>query len=197
MGVRLAGAVAGVAISLAGFSIAGVLHEQNAPPSALAASSCIPIGYQNGISAARARMTRIDPGGFNAAATGAWDKFFRSVSILVNDHDAGCVQAPPPTTTTSPPTTTAPPALVAPLTYNRSARGDARFCVDALPRNAAGRHYDAYATYDDGGLQLGGRSESIVPGLRFSDNMNGLGPCDSYSEGGRTFPPWPEASYSR
>lgn len=207
MTLRKAFVAAGAAVVLAaGFGTGALLVGSGSSSSAAAAASCQVIGYQSGVAAAMNRLRRLDPGGTNAAHTGAYDKLERTLAILAYDHDAACVSSPPPGTTTSspPPTTTAPPpvttgptVIVAPQTYNKSGRGDARYCVAGLPRNGNGRLYDAYATYDDDGLQLGGRSETDVPGLRYSDNMNDLGPCDGYTEAGKTFPPWPPESYRR
>lgn len=168
--------------------------------SSSAASSCEAIGYQSGVAASMNRLRKLDPGGTNTSGTGAYDKLQRTLSLLVYDHDRACgAAAPPPSTTTSspPPTTTAPAPLVAPQTYNKSDRSDARYCTAGLPSAGGGHTRDAFATYDENGLQLGGRSENDVPGLRRSDNMNSLGPCDGYQEGGRSFPPWPAESYNR
>ena len=199
---RKAVALAAAAIIVAaGVGSATLLSGSSSSSTAASLGSCQVIGYQSGVAASMNRLRKLDPGGTNASKTGAYDKLERTLSILAYDHDAACVSAPPPPTstssTTTSSTTTGPTMVVAPQTYNKSGRGDARFCTAGLPRNGNGRLYDAYATYDDNGLQLGGRSEAEVPGIRFSDNMNDLGPCDGYTENGRTFPPWPAESYRR
>lgn len=194
---RALAAAAGAVIVAAGVASAVLLTGSSSSSSA--AVACEAIGYQSGVAASMNRLRRLDPGGTNTSGTGAYDKLQRSLTILVGDHDRACGGAAPPpvtTTTTTPPATTTP-ALVAPQTYNKSSRGDARFCTAGLPSDGNGHTHDAYATYDENGLQLGGRSETDVPGLRYSDNMNGLGSCDGYTEGGRTFPPWPAESYRR
>ena len=92
-----------------------------------------------------------------------------------------------------------PPGRYAPRTYNRSASGDARFCVEGLPKDSTGAHVDAMGIrYDDGGRDLGGRDGSrVVPGIKSSDMMDDKGPCDPYEWQGRSFPPWPPESYLR
>ena len=95
--------------------------------------------------------------------------------------------APPP------PPPPPPPPRLAPQTYNRgSSNQDARYCTkDSGNPDGGGYHYD------DAGRPLAGtadgRSQKDVPGLRPSDEMNGLGPCDPYLN----FPPWPPESYER
>lgn len=189
-------ATAGAALVLvAGLGVAlltGSSPDDDATaPRALASASCA-IGFQNGMAAAEVRMRRLDPGGFNATRTGAWDKAFASWRKLIADHDAACAGAPPPTTTTQPPpTTTAPAPLPAPQTYNKGSRGqDAKYCVNggAGGTDAAGYRYDSQ------GLELDGRrTGNPVPGLKPSDEMDGRGPCDPYNG----FPPWPAGSYER
>ena len=92
-----------------------------------------------------------------------------------------------------------PGAELAPRTYNRSDRSDARYCVAGLPRDVTGAYVDGGGyRYDENGLSLGGRdNDRIVPGLKSSDSMDGAGPCDPYSHEGRHFPPWPAESYER
>lgn len=160
-------------------------------------ATCAPIGFQNGVAAATERMKRLDPAGFNASGTGAWDKFFRSVKRLVDDHDAACATPqPPPTTTAPPPTTTAPAPRPAPQTYNRGSSGqDARYCVDDLPTVDGVKVDAAGFRYDDGGRSLGGRTGNPIDVLKPADAMDGKGPCDPYTKDGRSFPPWPPASY--
>ena len=92
-----------------------------------------------------------------------------------------------------PPPPPPPPPRLAPQTYNRgSSNQDARYCTrDSGNPDGGGYHYD------DAGRPLAGtadgRSQKDVPGLRPSDEMNGLGPCDPYL----SFPPWPAESYER
>lgn len=94
-----------------------------------------------------------------------------------------------------------PPTIqaYAPRTYNKSASGDARFCVAGLPKDASGAYVDAMGVrYDSDGKDLGGRDGSrIVPGIKGSDMMDDNGPCDPYEWQGRFFPPWPAESYLR
>lgn len=196
---RIAAATAGAVALVAAGGVTGRELASTSSSSA-AASSCQRIGFQSGVSASIARFRKLDPGGSNAAKTGAYDKLERSLSILVFDHDAACTPTqPPPTTTTQPPptTTTSPATPIAPLTYNAEGGSNARYCVAGLPTNAAGRRFDQFATYDENGLQLGGRTEDHVDGLKGSRSTDGLGPCDPYTWDGRSFPPWPAASYRR
>jgi hypothetical protein len=145
------------------------------------------IGFQNGIEAAKKRMRALDPGGFNATETGAWDKFFRTIKHLVDEHDAEQTDPEEPPDPQ--------PTMVAPRTYNTAPGGEpsARFCTTGLPRNSSGQLYDIYATYDDDGHDLGGRTALQVPGLKPANEMDGRGPCDPYGN----FPPWPEGSYAK
>lgn len=87
-----------------------------------------PIGFQSGVEAARARMKRLDPGGFNTQGTGAWDKFFNSIATLVHDHDAVLRPEPP-----QPPKPPEPPAQtylkVAPRVAYEQGGSNARFLL--------------------------------------------------------------------
>ena len=188
--IRALAAVAAAAIAAGGFG-AGKLTTSSSSASA----GCTPIGFQNGITAASARMKRLDPGGFNATGTGAWDKYFRSVKRLVDDHDAACAGTPPTTTTAPPTTTTAPGPLPSPQTYNRGSNGqDARYCVNG---GAGGTDAAGYR-YDSGGRELDGRrTGNKIDVLKPSDEMDGREPCDPYTKDGRSFPPWPPESYQR
>jgi hypothetical protein len=182
-----------LALTAATLAVSGAVVASTVSSASTSASTATPIGYQHGIEAARLRMKKLDPAGFNASGTGAWDKYFRTMRILVADHDAAIVASPPPTTTTAPPppTTTAPAVRPAPQTYNRGTRGqDARYCLpDGVTVDAAGYRYD------EDGRSLGGRTGNDVPGLKPSDAMDGASPCAGYSWGNQTFPPWPDASY--
>lgn len=185
--LKLLAASAAAGLVLGGVGAATALVSTDS--AGAVAVSCTPIGYQHGITAATLRMKKLDPAGFNATGTGAWDKYFRTMKKLVDDHDAGCVTAPPPTTTTAPPptTTTAPAPRPAPQTYNKGSRGqDARYCLpDGVTVDAAGYRYD------EDGRSLGGRSGNDVAGLKPSDEMDGASPCQGYNG----MPPWPEGSY--
>jgi hypothetical protein len=178
--------------AVAAFAFVGggaIVAEQVSPGDSLAAG-CTDIGYQNGVAGAAARMKKLDPGGFNALGTGAWDKFFRTAKKLVDDHDAVCGAAAPPPTTTAPPppppTTTAPAPRFNPQAYNRGSRGlDARYCVQ----------FNDGLRYDDGGREIDGlRTGKFVPGLKPADEMDGREPCDPDGAG---HPPYPAASYER
>lgn len=151
------------------------------------------IGFQHGVTAAKERMRRLDPGGFRADGTGAWDKFFRSMLILVQDHDVAYTDSPPPPPPLPPPP---PVARLAPQTYNKGSSGqDARYCTAGLPRNDAGEFYEPSnpgIRYDEKGLCKGGRSGFPVEGLKPADAMDGREPCDPYNG----MPPWPAGSYN-
>jgi hypothetical protein len=51
--------------------------------------------------------------------------------------------------------------------------------------------------YDEAGRDLGGRTKDIVPGLKGANSMDGKEPCETYTNEGRTFPPYPAASFER
>jgi hypothetical protein len=134
------------------------------------------IGYQNGVEAAKARMRKLDPGGFKADGTGAWDKFFRSIAHLVSDHDAGFPVTPPP----PPPDPTPTFKRVAPRVAFAAGGSDARFCLANQPgvRRIGDNHWvDDVATYDDNGLCKDGR-RSGAPALTSALNMDGRAPCE-------------------
>ena len=84
-----------------------------------------------------------------------------------------------------------PPRNLAPQTYNRGSSGqDARYCTrESGNPDGGGFHYDA------DGRSLGGRSGNPVAGLKPADQMDGREPCDPYTNGNLSFPPWPAASY--
>jgi hypothetical protein len=107
------------------------------------------IGYQNGVEAARLRMKKLDPGGFNASGTGAWDKYFATIRTLVYDHDAavsGAGPVPPP-----PPVEPDKYAKVAPRVAYKAGNSDARYCLKDFPNLR-----DDVATYDENGLCTSG-----------------------------------------
>lgn len=195
--LRKAGALLGAVLAISG----GTVVARTLSSSEGAAASCTPIGFQNGIAAAELRMRRLDPGGFNASRTGAWDKYFATQRRLVGDHDAECSGTPPPpvTTTAPPPTTTAPAPRPAPQAYNRGSSGqDARYCVNggANGTDAAGYRYDS------GGREIDGRrTGNRVLELKPSDEMDGREPCDQYvGPTGRTIggaAGYPPGSYER
>lgn len=121
------------------------------------------------------------------------EKHERTERKLKDFHDASAQQLPPPEEPDPPPNH----ANVAPRTFNKVLPNgsDARFCVAALPRNAAGDPYDRYTIYDVNGLdKAGGRDPNKqVEGLRQANTMDDYGPCDLY-------PPltaWPTESYAR
>ncbi len=144
------------------------------------------IGYQNGISAAIVRMRKLDPTGFNDTGSGAWDKFFRTIATLAQDHDAA-IAAPAPQPTPTPAPTPAPAKRPFPQTYNRGGSGqDARYCTGGRDVDDMGYRYDGQ------GLSLGGRSGNPIAGLKPSDQMDGADPCTGYDG----MPPWPPGSYN-
>jgi hypothetical protein len=191
------------ALALAGATLAvvGGTVVARTLSSSEAGAACSAIGYQNGVAAAELRMRRLDPGGFNATRTGAWDKYFSTQRRLVADHDAECTGAPPPTTTTTapPPTTTAPAPRPAPQAYNRGSSGqDARYCVNG---GAGGTDAAGYR-YDSGGREIDGRrTGNPVAELKPADEMDGREPCDQYvGPTGRTIggaAGYPPGSYER
>ena len=170
------------------FAGGGALVAEQITPGDSQAAACTDIGFQNGIAAATLRMKKLDPAGFNATGTGAWDKYFRAMKKLVDDHDAVCgsVAPPPVTTTAPPPTTTAPVQRFNPQAYNRGSSGqDARYCVQ----------FNDGLRYDSGGREIDGlRTGKFVSGLKPSDEMDGREPCDPDGAG---HPPYPAASYER
>ena len=164
------------------------------------------IGYQDGITAffdwyrkqpgVPQRGPNYDP---NDIDTWPWpDKMERTMRILKDDHDAAVVSPPPDPGPDPEPEPE--PGRYAPRTYNTTSRADARFCMSAeygVVRQGAG-YVDAMGvTYDEGGRDMGGRSKDIVPGLKGADSMDGREPCDPYTEGGRSFPPYPAESFNK
>lgn len=136
------------------------------------------IGFQNGIEAARQRMKKLDPGGFKPDGSGAWDKFFRTFSHLVVEHDQKFPPAPPP------PPPPPPTVLVAPKTVNTEGSSDQRFSMrvngslrpgvsirgDGLYTDQSGALY----ARDGGGLEESGvRNKDIIPGLVGAKSMDG------------------------
>ena len=169
------------------------------------------IGYQSGVRAAVNRLRDLDPKGTAAkkgadgkwlplntlppdmSKWGAWDKLERTLGILVGDHDAGIPVDPDDPPPPPPPPT---PKKLAPQTYNRGSRGqDAKYCTQGLPFVNGAFQDEGGFRYDDQGLCYGGRSGAPVAGLKPSDEMDGRGPCDPYTNGNLSFPPWPAASY--
>lgn len=156
------------------------------------------IGYQDGITAFL-NWYRKQPGvpqrgpNYNPGDISTWpwvDKLERTLRILKDDHDAAIATTPPP------PPPPLPPNELAPQTYNRGSRGqDAKYCTDGLPQENGAFVDGGGFRYDDQGLCLGGRSGNPVAGLKPSDEMDGRGPCDPYTNGDQSFPPWPAASY--
>jgi len=145
------------------------------------------IGYQSGIAAACNALRKHHPE--NKAA---WDKLERTLKILADDHDAA-IPGTPDNPDDPPPT----PKKLAPQTYNRGSRGqDAKYCTTGLAKVNGAFVDDGGFRYDDQGLCLGGRSGNPVAGLKPSDEMDGRGPCDPYTNGNQSFPPWPAASYN-
>jgi hypothetical protein len=127
------------------------------------------IGYQNGLEAARLRMKRLDPGGFNAQGTGAWDKYFATLRTLVYDHDAA-ITAPAPAPT-PPPIEPDKYAKVAPRVAYADGGSDARYCLKDFPDLK-----DDVAHYDVNGLCTDGR-RSDGPALTGARNIDGREFC--------------------
>jgi hypothetical protein len=164
------------------------------------------IGYQDGLSGFVSWVRKISlgtvkyrPVGDRPASLEQWywlEKLERTLRILKDDHDEAIVTPTPPNPLPPVPPTD-PIIRVAPQTYNAEGGSNARYCTAGLPRNADGRLFDRYATYDEDGRQLGGRSEQHIDGLKGARMMDDKGPCDPYAWMGREFPPWPIASYER
>lgn len=155
------------------------------------------IGFQNGIAAGKARMKKLDPGGFKVDGTGAWDKFFRTIETLVqnNNEEATEPWEPPPPPPPPPPVG----QKLAPQSYNKGSSGqNARFNIrincTQLPD---GRFRDSNFIYDDSGLCEGGRSEQFIEALKPADEMDGREPWDPYVGPLGPVPPYPAASYDR
>ena len=84
------------------------------------------------------------------------------------------------------------------MTHYTVPRADARYCVRSpgVTQRPDGKYVDEGGfTYSENGLCDGGRSGKFVAELKPADSMDGLEPCDGYEFNGRTFPPWPAASY--
>lgn len=107
---------------------------------------------------------------------------------------------------TTPPPPPPPPdntkKRYAPRTHNTTSRGNARYCMKpeygvvdhgSYFEDEMGVRYSKEPSgLDDSGL----RDDSyIVPGLKGSDSMDGLEPCDSYTIDGHTYPPYPGDPY--
>lgn len=81
------------------------------------------------------------------------------------------------------PIPTPPSAKYAPRAYNSTSRADARFCMSAqygTVKDGSGYRDAAGVRYDENGLDLGGRTKTIVPELKGADSMDGREPCDEY-----------------
>ena len=140
------------------------------------------IGWQSGVDAARARMKRLDPGGFNTQGTGAWDKFFNTVTTLVTDHDAAYTTPPKPPDRPKP----VEPVYVrvAPRVAYKAGGSDARYCtvnqpgVRPDPTGSPGHKTDeSGATYDENGLCKNGR-RSDGPAVTSALEIDGRAYCD-------------------
>jgi len=169
------------------------------------------IGYQDGIESffdwyrkqpgVPQRGPGYDP---NDISTWPWpDKLERTLKILKEQHDAEASGSPdPPDGGEVPPPE--PTKKYAPRTYNSTDRADARFCMKeeyGVVRTGGGAG-DMYVDqmgvhYSENGMDLGGRSKNIVPGLKGADSMDGAEPCDPYTKDGRTFPPYPAESFNQ
>lgn len=159
------------------------------------------IGYQDGIDwlvgfIRKIPLVKYRPLEKRPASLDQWyglEKLERTLRILKDDHDAAIVVIPTP----DPP----PPQVkrLAPQTYNRGSRGqDARYCVNSpgvTQLTATDWVDEGGYHYDQQGLCLGGRTGNPVDGLKPSDAMDGAEPCDPYTWGTRSFPPWPQGSY--
>ena len=135
------------------------------------------IGYQNGLEAARLRMKKLDPGGFNATGTGAWDKYFATLRTLVYDHDAAITPGPTP-----PPPPIEPDKYfrVAPRMAYKDGSSDARYCTVGQPgvtRHADGSANDDVAHYDPNGLCTDGK-RSDGPAKTSALEINSREYCD-------------------
>ena len=84
------------------------------------------------------------------------------------------------------------------MTHYGVPRADARFCVHSPGVvEFAPNHWrdEGGFTYSENGLCDGGRTGKFIAELKGADSMDGLEPCQGYTKDGRTFPPWPAASY--
>jgi len=164
------------------------------------------IGYNDGLTGFVSFMRKI-PGvryrdqDSRPSSLSEWywlEKLERTLRILKDAHDAAIVMPEPPPPPPPPPPPTA--KRLAPQTYNKGSRGqDARYCINAPGVTRVGstdRWIDeGRYTYNIDGLCDGGRSGAPVAGLKPSDMMDGKGPCDPYTWGEQSFPPWPPGSY--
>ena len=177
------------------------------------------IGYQNGIVAGVNGLRDLDPSKTLLKKSGgkwpsidtlagipldqwkAWDKMERAFTILVHDHDAAQSGGGTP----DPPVPPDPPSgkRYAPRTHNTVGAADARFCMKpeyGVKRVTEGDGYwidEMGVRYGENGLDLGGRSKNQVPGLKGANSMDGLEPCDPYTNEGVTYPPYPPGSYEK
>lgn len=165
------------------------------------------IGYQDGIDwligfLKKFPLVKYRPVGDRPAALTQWyglEKLERTLRILKDDHDAAVVVPPTPVPPTVPPPTDKP--RLAPMTHYKTDRADARYCVHApgVTQRGDGRWIDegghVYSDEPSGLCESGTRSGKFVSGLKGADSMDGLEPCDGYTFGGNTYPPWPAASY--
>ena len=114
--------------------------------------------------------------------------------------EQGQTTPPPPPVDPPPPDNTK--KRYAPRTHNTTSRGNARYCMKpeygvvdhgSYFEDEMGVRYSKEPSgLDDSGL----RDDSyIVPGLKGSDSMDGLEPCDSYTIDGHTYPPYPGDPY--
>ena len=156
------------------------------------------IGPNHGISAAIARLRKLDPGGTrpnrdpdDLSTWGAWDKLERTLLILAEDHDRAVIPGPNPPDP-EPEPEPEPTLGYAPRAYNTAPNGaDARFCMDSkwgVRRVQSGDNapdgavfIDRHSVfYDGGGRDLGQRTKMTVPELLFADNMDDRAVCDVY-----------------
>lgn len=153
-----------------------------------------PIGFQNGIEAARKHWKELWP-------NKAWpDKLADTLQTLVAGHNEGIV-TPEPTPEPEPEPEPIPQNKYAPRTYNSTPSADARFCMKAEygVKAVLGGFIDAMGVrYDESGRDLGGRTKNIVPELKGANSMDGREPCDPYTgPTGKAMPPYPLASFER
>jgi hypothetical protein len=126
----------------------------------------------------------------------AFDKLERTLKILADEHDASITEPDDPDDPPPPPPP--PPPRLAPMTHYATSRADARYCVRSpgVTQVSADHYVDEGGFhYTENGLCSGGRSGKFVAELKPADSMDGMEPCDGYTKDGRTFPPWPAASY--
>jgi len=106
-----------------------------------------------------------------------------------------------PEPTPEPEPTPIPPQRYAPRTYNSHPAADARFCMKSefgVVRDGAGYRDAMGVQYDEAGRDLGGRTKTIVPELKYANSMDGKEPCDPYTgPTGKVMPPYPPTSFER